>query len=163
MFPEKLRARIMRKSLLLACTALLTACAPALQKPEISLADIALVGIGLSEQQFIMKLQIANPNALDLPVEKLQFDIEVEGRPFAHGATAAPTTVPAHGEAMLEIMASSRLSTLSKPLRDAWKNGRTRLAYRLTGDAELGHGIGRVPFVKNGEMPLSVLEKWRLK
>ncbi len=159
----KFLARFLQKFVLLAWSCLLTACAPALHKPEVSLAGIELVGIGLAEQQFVLKLQIRNPNALDLPVERLQFDIEVEGRHFAHGATTAPVTVPATGEAALEIMAVSRLSNLNKPLREAWKDGRTQLAYRLIGDAELGNGIGHVPLVKSGAMPLSALEKWRFK
>lgn len=151
------------KTVFLLVAAGLVACTPALHKPEVTLTGIELLGLGLSEQQFVMKLRVINPNALELPVEELQFDIEIEGRHFAHGTTTAPVTIPGNGEATLDIMALSRLGNLSKPVREALKEGRTQLAYRLAGQAELGKGIGRVPLTKSGTIPLSMLEKWRAK
>ena len=103
---------------------LLAGCAPRLQKPEISLAGIDLVGLGLFEQRFVLKLRIRNPNDVDLPVNALNFDVEFNARHFARGVSDKPVIIPRQGETILEVKTVSRLGDVLKPLRDAQKSGR---------------------------------------
>jgi len=142
--------------------ALLAACTPRLQKPEISLAGIDLVGLGLVEQRFVLKLRIRNPNDVDLPVNALNFDVELNARHFARGVSDKPVIIPRQGETILEIKTVSRLGDVLKPLRDAQKNARERIGYRIFGSVEL-EGFGSIPFDRSGDVPLSALEKFAPK
>ena len=154
----------MRRAFWVLCflVALLAACAPRLQKPEISLAGIDLVGLGLVEQRFVLKLRIRNPNDVDLPVNALNFDVELNGRHFARGVSDKPVIIPRQGETILEIKTVSRLGDVLKPLRDAQKNARERIGYRIFGSVEL-EGFGSIPFDRSGDVPLSALEKFAPK
>jgi LEA14-like dessication related protein len=139
---------------------LLVGCAGLSKKPEISLAGIDLVGLGLVEQRLVLKLRIRNPNDADMPVNALNFDVELEGRHFANGISEMPLIVPRQGESTLEVKVTSRLGGVLKPLRDALKNGRNRIGYRVYGRVEL-EGSGSIPFERSGEVPLSALERVR--
>jgi len=155
----------MRRSfwvLVLFFTALLAACAPRLQKPEISLAGIDLVGLGLLEQRFVLKLRIRNPNDVDLPVNALSFDVELNARHFARGVSDKPVIIPRQGETILEVKTVSRLGDVLKPLRDVQKNKRERIGYRVFGSVDL-EGFGSFPFDRSGDVPLSALEKFAPK
>ena len=140
------------------CTAiflavLLVGCSGRLQKPEVSLAGVDLVGFGLLEQRFVLKVRIRNPNDVELPINALSFEVELDGRHFARGVSEKPVVVPRQGESVLDVNAASRLGAVLKPLRDAQKEGRDRINYRVYGDIEL-EGRGRYPFERTGEVPL---------
>ena len=133
-------------------------CATGLQKPDISLVGVELVGLNLLEQRFILQLRIKNPNDRALSINALNFDIELNGQHFAKAVSESPVQVPKQGDAVLEIKAVSRLIAVLKQLRDAQKDGRSSVAYRLFGNVLLD-GAGSLPFERAGEMPLPALEK----
>jgi len=136
----------------------LVGCAARLQKPEIALAGVDLVGLGLVEQRFVLTLRVRNPNDVELPISALNFNLELNGRQFAKGASEKPVIVPRQGEAELEVATVSRLAAVLKPLSEARKDGRERIGYRLYGTVELERA-GRFPFERSGELPLAFLGK----
>lgn len=142
--------------------ALLAGCAAPLQKPEVSLAGVELVGIGLVEQRLLLKLKISNPNDVDLPIKALSFDLDLDGQPFAKGATEQPVTIARHADAQLDVKVLSRLGDVLKQLNSARKNG--KLGYRVHGLVELGAersaGPTNVAFDRSGELSLSALERF---
>ncbi|MBK7953510.1 MAG: LEA type 2 family protein [Candidatus Accumulibacter sp.] len=67
---------------------LLSACAGLgglAQKPEVSVAALNLVQMGLFEQRFALKLRIQNPNDVELRINGLSFEIELNGKSFITG------------------------------------------------------------------------------
>ena len=142
--------------------ALLGGCAAPLQKPEVSLAGVELVGVGLVEQRLLLKLKISNPNDVDLPVKSLSFDLDLDGQPFAKGASEQPVTIARHAEAQLDVKVVSRLGDVLKQLNAARQNG--KLGYRIHGRVELGTerpaGPASVAFDRSGEVSLSALERF---
>ena len=143
--------------------ALLAGCAAPLQKPEVSLVGVDLIGIGLVEQRLLLKLKIRNPNDVDLPIKALTFDIDLDGQPFAKGASEQPVTIARHAEAQLDVKVVSRLGDVLKPLRAARKNG--KLGYRVHGNVELSaaegsEGSTSVAFDRSGDVPLASLERF---
>ena len=140
--------------------ALLGGCAAPLQKPEVSLAGVELVGIGLVEQRLLLKLKISNPNDVDLPVKSLSFDLDLDGQPFAKGASEQPVTIARHAEAQLDVKVVSRLGDVLKQLNAARKNG--KLGYRIHGRVEFNGSAGptSVAFDRSGEVSLSALERF---
>ena len=140
--------------------ALLSGCAGRLQKPEVSLAGVELVGFGLVEQRLLLKLRISNPNDVDLPVKALSFDLDLDGQPFAKGASEQPVIVARQADALLEVKVVSRLGELLKQLRAARRNG--KLGYRVYGRVEV-EGSGSVAFDRSGDVPLAALERFAPK
>lgn len=135
---------------------LLAACAGVgglTQKPEISLAGLDLLELGLFEQRFLLKLRIENPNDVDLPIKGLAFDVELNGLPFAKGLSDRAVTVPRLGEAVLDVRATSNLGSVLRQLRELQKAGRERVDYRIFGSIAVD-GLGRVPFDRRGDVPL---------
>ena len=140
--------------------ALLAGCAAPLQKPEVSLAGVELVGVGLVEQRLLLKLKISNPNDVDLPVKSLSFDLDLDGQPFAKGASEQPVTIARHAEAQLDVKVVSRLGDVLKQLNAARKNG--KLGYRIHGRVEFNGSAGptSVTFDRLGEVSLAALERF---
>jgi len=138
----------------------LFACSGLSKPPEISLAGVELVGFGLVEQRFVLSLAIRNPNDVDLSVSALNFELELDAKPFAKGASEKPLVVTRHGEAVLEVISVSRLTNVLKLMSDARKEGRERLAFRIYGSAEVD-GVGRLPFERTGEIPVLRVGKFR--
>lgn len=134
-------------------------CAAPLQKPDVSLAGVDLIGLGLVEQRLLLKLNIRNPNDVDLPIEALSFDLEVNGRPFAKGATERPLVVPRLAEGQLEVKALTRLGDLLRQVAAARKSGSEQFAYRVFGRVELA-GYGSLPFDRSGQLPRAALDRF---
>ena len=144
--------RIVRWGMLVLAGLSLAACSSLLKAPEVEVASIELAGFNLSEQRFVLKLDLRNSNAVELALRRLDFSVELDGRPFAQGQSAQPVRVPASGSAQLEVQAVSRLSTLLERLRAARSDGRPRLPYRIFGSADL-EGVGVLPFDRQGSVP----------
>lgn len=150
----------MKRSLAIASLALLSACAGLVgisQKPEVSVAGLNLVQMGLFEQRFALKLRIQNPNDVELRINGLSFEIELNGQSFITGLSDRGVTVPRFGEAMLEVMATSTLGSALKQLRDLQQGGRERVEYRIVGRLNLS-GMGTVPFERRGDLQMPALE-----
>ncbi len=128
------------------------------QKPEISLAGLDLLELGLFQQRFGLRLKIQNPNDAELPITGLTFDMELNGQPFAKGASNQAVTVARQGEAVLEVQASSDLGRVLKHLRELRKSARERIDYRIRGSISLG-GVGDFPFERRGDLPIPSFER----
>ena len=154
---KSVRIRQLLKRGLISCLAVLlvlqlASCGGLSKKPGITLAGIELVGLGLVEQRFVLKLAIRNPNDVDLPVNALNFDVELNGTPFAQGASVRPLVVPRRGESVLEVKAVSRLDNVLWQMREAQKGSRDRVTFRIYGKAEV-EGLGLIPFERTGDIP----------
>ena len=134
----------------------LLGCAVPLQRPEVSLASVELVGLGMVEQRLLLKLRVANPNDVDLTIKALEFSLEVNGEPLASGASERPLRVARQTDAQLDVGAVTRLGDLLKSLRAARRAA--QLSYRVHGRVDLD-GYGSLPFDRSGELPHAFLER----
>ncbi len=116
--------------LLAACSALpLNAVAP-----KVSVADVSVKSLSLLEQQLDVGLRISNPNDFDLTIVALEFELEVNGRPFARGLSRKSTTIPAVASALLRIDTFTQSKDLLRQFRtltpEVLKDG---VPYRVKG------------------------------
>lgn len=134
--------------------ALLAGCAAMrLDAPKVSLADLEWVGGNLVEQRFALKLRVRNPNDREIVIRGLDFDVDLNGRPFARGVGDKATTVPRFGEGIVEVAAVSNFGSLLRQIGDLARAGKESLPYRVKGTV-LADGFGSIPFDSRGEWKL---------
>ena len=147
-----------RRLAVLAAVLLLAACAlaPKFSPPHLSVVDVQLLGGDLFEQRLKVRMRVENPNDRTLPVKGLEYTMEVEGQPFASGASTASFVVPARGQAEFDMNVTTNLAAALLKLlaRGADAPGQS-VAYRLTGKVSLASGLMRsIPFEERGSFTL---------
>lgn len=125
------------------------------QPPEVSLIGVRVISIGLLEQHLALKLNVHNPNPRTVDITRLDYRIELEDRPFAEGVLTEEFTLPAEGDAEIELPARARLDQLLDGLMEQLGNwiagkGSGGIRYRVRGVVEI-RGIGPVPFDRSGK------------
>ena len=145
-----------RRTLLCAAAAalLLGGCASlpvGLDAPQVSLTDVSLQGGGLFEQRIGLVLRVANPNRRELAIDGMSFELELNGKKFAHGVSDKSLSIPGLGEALVDV---SAVTSLGDVLRQLGSLGDRRgIDYRLHGKV-LMSGFGSLPFERKGEVSL---------
>lgn len=146
--------RHLNRLLGLLCVLTLSGCATlpgTLTPPEVSLADLRLIDVGLFEQRFGLSLRVLNPNEVDIPVEGLSFTLELNDTTFATGVSNESVTIPRLGEAVVDVQAVSTLTGLLHQLRRL-SQGEQGITYRIHGTLSTGGMLGGVPFDRRGEI-----------
>jgi len=121
--------------------------------PDVSLAGLSFARAGLFEQGFTVQLRMSNPNDFDIPVEALDFALDVNGAAFAAGGSQQDFVLPALEEVIVPIDVAITTQDLIDRVT-AIGTGR-RLDYNLTGAAEIdGWFTAPVPFTRSGKLAL---------
>jgi len=141
--------------LLLCVLSLLTACAGMgryREAPRVSLVSIEPLDMTLLEQRYALRLRIMNPNSVEIPVSGLDYAIEINQREFAYGVSRQAVTIPAFGEAVLDVEVVSSLLGMLRQLQSLQQEQREVLQYRLSGKLALAGSPVRLPFDHHGEL-----------
>jgi LEA14-like dessication related protein len=134
---------------------LLTACAGTggyREPPRVSLAGIQPLDMTLLEQRYQLALRILNPNDVEMPLRGLSYSVEINGREFAYGVSRQAVTIPALGEAIVEVEVVSSLLDMLRQLRALDDDERQRLDYRISGGLRLANRKARLPFDYRGSL-----------
>lgn len=124
------------------------------EPPSVHIADIRLLGASLFEQRYALSLRVQNPNDFDLPINGLSYEVELNDRLFATGASSHAVTVPRFGSALIEVEGVSTLPDLLRQYRQLARGELAGLHYRLKGTLSLRGGRGPIPFDYRGEIGL---------
>jgi LEA14-like dessication related protein len=134
--------------LLLAFT--LSACSglpPNAVPPRVSVAGVDIKRLGLLEQRFGVGLRVANPNDFDLTIEALEFELDVNGRPFAKSLSRTGTRIPATSTTVMQIEAVTQSTDLIQQFKtlppEALKDG---VPYRIKGRIKTDRSSRWLPF-----------------
>jgi LEA14-like dessication related protein len=121
--------------------------------PDVSLAGLSFAEAGLFEQAFTVQLRMRNPNDFDIPVDGLDFVLDVNGARFAEGLSSKDFVLPASAEVIVPIEVAISTNDLIERVT-AIGTGR-RLDYQLTGSAALASWFTQtVPFQRSGKLAL---------
>jgi LEA14-like dessication related protein len=141
---------MLKRQLMLAWVLGLTACSSLpfnVQAPRMSVADVEVRQLGLFEQRFDVGIRLGNPNDFDLTIEALEFELEVNGRPFARGEGHTTTRVPALSSSVLRVDAFMSSQNLVRQIRtlppETLKDG---VPYRIKGRVKTDKMPGWLPF-----------------
>lgn len=135
---------------------LAAACAPHLERPELSLVGVQLLGSSVWEQHLRVRLQVHNPNDRALPVRGISYDMEVMGQAAATGQSEASFVVPARGDAEFDMSVTTNLAAALLQLMARGPNSlQQAVPYHLSGKVELSRGLLRsIPFDQRGTFRL---------
>ncbi len=119
--------------------------------PTVSVDQIRLGKFTLRNQEVNLRLKVENPNRFDLPLQLLSFTVNVEGDELAKGLSDQAVTIPASGEALLDIsLSSSRLFKFVVAYLQDLTQGKTETGYTVTGFVKLANWPQRIPFDVDG-------------
>jgi LEA14-like dessication related protein len=148
----------LRVALCAAAALLASACAlaPKLQPPELSIVGVQMVGTDLFAQRLKVRLHVQNPNNRVLPVDGLEYTLEVDGQPFATGESASSFVVPALGAAEFDMNVTTNVAgTLLRLLTHGADSRGPGIPYRLYGKVTLSSGwLRSIPFEERGSFNL---------
>lgn len=124
------------------------------QPPNVSLADVQPLDMGLFEQRYRLRLRIQNPNAEPLRVQAMDYALELNGRDFGRGVSPRPFIVPGYGEEVVTVDVVSNISRVLDQVLGL--GGVEQLSYRLSGSLRVADAwFGRVPFEYRGDLSLT--------
>ncbi len=143
--------------LIAAALAMAAACSmlePKFVPPQLSIVSVQLERSDLFAQHLKVRMRVDNPNDVALPVEGLDYTLDVAGEEAAQGVSSASFTVPAHGEADFDMDVTANLAgTLLRLL--SRRSSSDQVDYHIIGKVRLSHGLLRsVPFEKRGTFAL---------
>lgn len=144
----------MKKLVTLWLAVMLTGCA-AWQTPletlHVTLVDLRMLDMTLFEQRYGLKIRLQNPNPVELPITGMNFRLDVNDSELGRGVSDQPVTVPAYGEAVVEINLTSNLVRIFDQIRGLESGKGQNLRYRLAGGISVANRMGKLPFDYQGE------------
>lgn len=140
-----------------AIAVLLAACASALKKPEppqVSLVGLDVIDAGVLEQRYALKLRLQNSNDFALAIQGMNYEVFINEQSFAHGVSRSAVTIPAFGEDVIELEATSGLARIFEQLRNLGEGTTGSWHYRVIGGVKLENWPVKLPFEYQGELRL---------
>ncbi len=122
-----------------------------LKDPEVKFMDLSVSNMTADTVDLDLKLNVKNPNDVDLEVNKITYGLMVSGKPATEGVFAKGAKVVANGQSDLVIPLKFKYSTLGDILKSLVSQNFNK-EYELKGAVDLG--FISIPFTKKGEIKL---------
>ena len=151
-------ARALRQTLPMV-TLLLAACGPLnprFDPPEVTLEALRIMRIVDAKADLSIGLRVYNPNAYALPVQRVEFEVTIDGRPAATSRSARIETLPARGDAMVDLSGRVDVGAIATALMRL--GSQLPIDYTLKGTITLTDGTA-VPFARKGTVPLTRVDR----
>ena len=135
----------------------LTACStPKLAVPKLALVSVAMTSADIFNQQFIVRLNVENPNDQELPITGIDYKLFLEGDSFAEGSSPKPFTVPAKGDTDFDMIVRTNFVSSAGRLLSRL-NGRDQVQYVVEGKLLTDiSGLKKIPFQESGTVSIKV-------
>jgi len=132
---------------------------PLLKLPTVNLGSVDLKKVGLTGADLLVKIGINNPNSFSTKLHKLDYALQVGGKPLVSGLQDKMVQINAKGKSTIEIPVKVNFFQAGTTLLGFIKN-KDSLKYNLTGSAALepalkGLGLFNFPFNKQGQVKLN--------
>lgn len=130
----------------LACILLLALQACSLMRQEFKDPDIQVVGFthlsggNLLEQRFALRLQLTNPNDLELEVKGIHFQFSIAGVELIQGVSNEVPVIKPYSTTEFTVQGSANVIQAVRLLKKMQKKPESRFDYTLDTRIELAHG-----------------------
>lgn len=122
------------------------------EPPTVKLLSVKPVKLGLKSQELAFELEVTNPNAYPLPLQALSFIAALEDEEVARGFTGDRVTLPANGNAVIEISVNTSISKVFGQLLSLANSARESVDYDVSGFVKLANWPLRIPFGVDGNL-----------
>jgi LEA14-like dessication related protein len=125
---------------------------PKLEVPRLTLMRVSTTSADMFSQQFLVKMNVENPNDQELPVKAIDYKLFFEGDSFAEGMSKRAFVVPAKGEIEVDMTVTSNfVSALGRLLTRL--NGRDQINYVFEGTLMTeAKSAKKIPFQETGSV-----------
>lgn len=120
------------------------------EPPAVTLAGVRPLSLSMTRQQLEFRLRVSNPNRFELPLEALNFTASFAGEDFASGESNEEVTIPARGEAFVNVMVDAGLAQILTRFRSMLDAGTLALDYGVSGTVKLANWPRLIPFDADG-------------
>jgi LEA14-like dessication related protein len=148
-----------RYTVLLLLLCMLSACVSLkFSSPKISVVSVGMMSADVFSQQFRIRLHVQNPNAVELPIKEIEYQLFLQGDSFAEGVTDQPFVVPALGEAEFDaVVRTNFMSSIGRLLSKLNISDEGKIQYAFVGTVQLNKGLLRkLPFNEQGTVDLAI-------
>ena len=108
---------------------------PNLHMPSISLGNLKLKNIGFTGAQLDLGIKIKNPNAINFTVNKLNYQLDVNGANWLSGLTDQPIQIEKKGESEIHLPITLNFIEMGMSVYNLLTSGQ-KLEYHLKGKAD---------------------------
>ena len=131
---------------------------PELEAPRLALIHVAMTSADIFNQQFLVRVNVQNPNKQDLKIKGLDYTLFLEGDGFAEGVLNKPFTIPAEGETDFDMTVKTNfVSGIGRLLSRL--NGRTQVNYSVEGKLLTDiRFLKKIPFEETGSVNLTIMK-----
>lgn len=157
-----MRKSVSRLLIISASTLLLGACAAlqeVVKEPEVSVEEMQIKGVSLSEMQMDFILRVENPNPVGISLSGLSYQLDVEGKSLIAGDSRERLKVAANDTGRMTLPLNLKYKEVFGGLEAIFRQ--ETLRYALKGD--LDFGLFRLPYSKQGVIELPSLPEVRIE
>jgi LEA14-like dessication related protein len=129
-----------------------------LEPVRVTVSDLRLIEATMLEQIYGLTLRIQNPNDTPIRFAGMSFELAVNDLEFGSGVSDSKVTVPAFGDAKVEVRLVSTLFRLFRHLRALQEESEGPLRYEISGRIALADRLGWLRFREHGELDLRMTE-----
>ena len=145
-----------RRRFLAACGSLLAASActfnrPKIEPPSITLDSVRVDRIAEAKADVSVRLTLANRNDYELAVDRIEFDVALDGRTAVTGRSVHVDPLPPGGEAKVELAGRVDVAAIATALMTL--GPQLPVPYSVSGTLTLKNGTA-LAFSRKGEIPV---------
>lgn len=123
-----------------------------LMPPTLQFEDVTIDSITLERVRFLFRIATRNPNAVDLPLSNVYFELALLGKPVAQGKVPEQRFVlPAQGTRTVPVALSVAASDMRELMTALLRGEVDDTAWVLKGTANWGASPLPIPFEKRGD------------
>ncbi len=144
---------------LIAVLLLAAACVPygnQFESPEVTLESLRILRIAEGKAELAIGLRVFNPNAFALPVDRVEFDVYVDGRSAATSRSVRVDSLPPRGEAKVELAGRVDMAAVATALMSI--ASQLPVDYAMKGTVTLTDGTA-LPFARKGRIAVAPFDR----
>ena len=148
-------SRLLRPLVVLLGLALAASCATLpsdLKSPKLEVVKIEMQSSDMFAQRFKVRLNVENPNEIELPIKSLDYKLFLMGDSFGEGLSEEPFVLPAQGEAQFDMLLTTNfVSSLGRLVNRVGSRKLQDIEYEIAGKVVLDKGfVRKLPFNYKG-------------
>jgi LEA14-like dessication related protein len=119
--------------------------------PEVKILDLSIVQFSGQEIDLNLKLNVNNPNPMELKIGKIAYGLSLSGKPVTEGVFDKGLAVPSNGSSDVIVPLKFKYDAVGSILTNLLNKTLTK-DYELKGSVEVGWFS--IPFTKKGEIQI---------